>query len=70
MSTEACPLLKTKIMFGLFKKKSPIEKLQEQYQALMKESFDLSKIDRKKADEKVAEAEIIAQEIEKLKANG
>ncbi len=57
-------------MFGLFKKKSPIEKLQEQYQALMKESFDLSKIDRKKADEKVAEAEIIAQEIEKLKANG
>jgi len=57
-------------MFGLFKKKSPIEKLQEQYQALMKESFDLSKVDRKKADEKVAEAESIAQEIEKLKANG
>lgn len=57
-------------MFGLFKKKSPIEKLQSQYEALMKESFDLSKTDRKKADEKAAEADQIAQEIEKLKSNG
>jgi len=56
-------------MFGLFKKKSPIEKLQEQYKSLLKESFELSKIDRKKSDEKAAEADKIAQEIEKLKAN-
>jgi len=57
-------------MFGLFKKKSPLEKLQEQYKALLQESFELSKVDRTKSDEKAAEADKIAQEIEKLKANG
>lgn len=54
-------------MFSFFKKKSPVEKLQQKYQQLMKESFDLSKLDRKKADQKVAEAELVLAEIEKLK---
>lgn len=53
-------------MFSFFKKKSEKEKLQEQYQKLMKESFDLSKIDRIKADAKVAEANFILEKIEKL----
>jgi hypothetical protein len=55
-----------KVMFSFFKKKSEKEKLQEQYQKLMKESFDLSKIDRTKADAKVAEANLILEKIEKL----
>ena len=42
-------------MFGFFKKKSPADKLNEKYQKLMQESFNLSKTDRKAADAKVAE---------------
>jgi len=57
-------------MFGLFKKKTPLEKLQEKHAALMKESFNLSKTNRSKADEKTAEANEIEKEIEKLMANG
>ncbi len=54
-------------MFGLFKKKSELEKLQEQYQKLMKEAFDLSKINRTKSDEKTAEAEEVMKKIDALK---
>ena len=54
-------------MFGIFKKKTPLEKLNEKYQKLMKESFKLSKTDRKAADSKVAEAEIVLKEIDALK---
>ncbi len=53
-------------MFGLFKKKSEVEKLQEQYQKLQKESFNLSKIDRKAADAKAVEADEIMKKIEAL----
>ena len=53
-------------MFGLFKKKTEVEKLNEKYDTLMKESFDLSKINRKASDEKYAEADKIMKEIEKL----
>ena len=35
-------------MFGLFKKKSEADKLQEQYQKLMKEAFDLSQSEQNK----------------------
>ena len=49
-----------------WKKKSPIEKLQKQYEALQKEAFELSKIDRKKSDEKQAEAEEVMKEIERM----
>jgi len=56
-------------MFGLFKSKSPIEKLQKQYQKLHEEAFKLSKVDRKAADLKFAEAEEIGKQIEALKNN-
>lgn len=53
-------------MFGLFKKKTEKEKLQEQYKKLMGEYHRLSKIDRKAADLKMAEAEEVGKQLEKL----
>ena len=53
-------------MIGLFKKKTEKEKLQEQYEKLMKQSFDLSKHDRKASDLKAAEADKIAQQIAQM----
>lgn len=54
-------------MFGLFKKKSEVEKLQEKYEKLMKEWHALSSINRSESDKKYAEAETIAKQIELLK---
>ena len=53
-------------MFGLFKGKSPIEKLQKQYKKLQEEAFLLSKTDRKASDEKQMEAAEILKQIESL----
>ncbi|HMP31983.1 MAG TPA: Lacal_2735 family protein [Saprospiraceae bacterium] len=53
-------------MFGLFKKKSEKEKLQEKYAALMKESFDLSKSNRTLADQKYAEAMELQKQLETM----
>lgn len=53
-------------MFGLFKKKTELEKLQEKYQKLMKEAFDLSKINRSESDSKYAEADKIQKQIEAI----
>ncbi len=55
-------------MFNLFKQKSKVDILQFQYEKLMKESFELSKVNRAKADEKIAEAEKIIKQIELLKS--
>jgi len=55
-------------MFGLFKKKSKLDKLRDQYAKLQKEAFDLSKTNRQLADQKTAKAEEVAKEIETLKA--
>jgi ATP-dependent protease HslVU (ClpYQ) peptidase subunit len=55
-------------MFGLFKKKTPLEKLQEKHAQLLKEAFELSKTNRKASDLKTAEAAQLADEIAKLKA--
>jgi hypothetical protein len=55
-------------MFGLFKKKTEREKLQEQYKSLLEESFKLSTINRSKSDEKIAEAEQIMKKIESINA--
>ncbi|MGF1534451.1 MAG: Lacal_2735 family protein [Bernardetiaceae bacterium] len=55
-------------MFGLFKKKDPIETLQKKYEQLLKESYELSHKDRRAADLKTAEADEVLQEIERLKA--
>jgi hypothetical protein len=56
-------------MFGLFKKKDPIETLRLKREKLLKESFELSKIDRKASDQKMAEAEAVALEMEKWTQN-
>lgn len=56
-------------MFGLFKK-DPIKQLSKQYDKVMEEQFRLSRTNRKLADEKYAEAEVIMQKIEQLKKTG
>lgn len=56
-------------MFGLFKKKTELEKLQEQYKKLMKEAFERSKINRKEGDSKYAEADEIQKKIDALSSN-
>ena len=53
-------------MFGIFKKKSKREKLQEKYEKLLKESYDLSKTNRKESDKKAYEADLVAREMEGL----
>ncbi|PRX57172.1 Lacal_2735 family protein [Flagellimonas meridianipacifica] len=53
-------------MFGLFKKKSEKEKLQEKYAKLLKEAHTLSTTNRKLSDEKTYEAEQIMKQIENL----
>ncbi len=55
-------------MFGLFKKKSEMEKLQDKYKKLLAEAHSLSQRDRKAGDMKTAEAEEVAKEIDKLRA--
>lgn len=55
-------------MFGLFKKKSPIEKLQEKRKQLLDEAFRLSKTDRTASDKKTAEANEIENQIEALRS--
>lgn len=53
-------------MFKLFKKKTEIEKLQDQYKKLMKEAFELSKINRSASDEKYAQADEVQKRIGQL----
>lgn len=50
-------------MFGSANSK---EKLQEQYNKLMQESYDLSTANRKKSDLKRAEAEEIGKQLDEL----
>ena len=54
-------------MFGIFKKKSPIEKLQDRYKKLLSEWHQLSSTDRSASDAKYAEAQSILNEIDNLK---
>lgn len=51
-------------MFGLFKKKSPKEKLQAKHKKLLEEAFTLSKTNRTASDAKIAEAETILKKLE------
>ena len=53
-------------MFGLFKKKSETQKLQEQYNKLMAEAYELSTTDRSLSDAKVEQANEVMQKIEAL----
>ena len=54
-------------MFGLFKKKTEKEKLQEKYEKLLKESFELSTVNRQLSDIKAYDAEEVMKQLEKLK---
>ncbi|MBU3012809.1 Lacal_2735 family protein [Polaribacter vadi] len=55
-------------MFGLFKKKSEIEKLQEKYKKLMEEAYKLQSINRSDSDQKYLEADTLLKKIESLQA--
>lgn len=54
-------------MFGLFKKKTEVEKLQAEHQRLLAEAHRLSSQDRKASDLKMAEAERVMDKIIALK---
>lgn len=53
-------------MFKLFGKKTETQKLQKKYQKLLKEAFELSKINRKASDEKYAEADKLMDKIQAI----
>jgi hypothetical protein len=53
-------------MFNFFKKKSPIDILNEKYKKLHKESYLLSTSNRTQSDLKYSEAQEVLKEIEVL----
>ncbi|QXP59137.1 MULTISPECIES: Lacal_2735 family protein [unclassified Olleya] len=53
-------------MFGLFKKKSALDKLQDQYKKLLEESYKLSTTNRSESDKKQAEAQVVLEQIEAI----
>lgn len=53
-------------MFGLFKKKTEKERLQESYAKMLSDAHKLSHSNRTAADKLIAEAEEIAKKIDKL----
>ena len=56
-------------MFGIFKKKSEIEKLEIKYQKLINEAYTLSTSNRRLSDIKTAEANEVLLQMELLKKN-
>ena len=54
-------------MFGIFKKKTEKEKLQETYNKLLEEAYEASHFSRTDADKIMAEAEEVAKKIDLLK---
>ncbi|NJN27326.1 MAG: Lacal_2735 family protein [Cyclobacteriaceae bacterium] len=55
-------------MFGLFGKKSEIEKLSRRYKKLQAEAYKLSHTNRAASDQKAVEAEEVMKRIESLRA--
>ncbi|MBJ2174626.1 Lacal_2735 family protein [Aureibaculum sp. A20] len=53
-------------MFNLFKKQSPIDKLNDKYKKLLADSHRLSATNRKESDRKYAEADEVLKQIEAL----
>jgi hypothetical protein len=53
-------------MFGLFKKKSKVEKLELKYKKLLEEAYKLSTSNRQMSDAKTEEANEVLKEIEIL----
>tara|TARA_B100000497_G_C7690377_1_gene419525 strand:- start:1378 stop:1551 length:174 start_codon:yes stop_codon:yes gene_type:complete len=56
-------------MFNFLKKKSKLELLNEKYQKLQKEAFELSSSNRTKSDEKYTQADEVLKQIEQLKVS-
>lgn len=56
-------------MFSIFKKRTPMEKLQNQYAKLLQEAFVLSKSNRSASDVKMVEAQKVEQQIDDLQRN-
>ncbi|SKB38947.1 hypothetical protein SAMN05660776_0895 [Salegentibacter holothuriorum] len=54
-------------MFGLFKKKSKVEKLEVKYKKLLEEAHQLSTTNRSKSDEKMYEANEVLKQIDEIK---
>lgn len=54
-------------MFGLFKKKTELEKLQESYSKILADAHKLSHSNRTASDKLLAEAELIGEKIDQLK---
>jgi thermostable 8-oxoguanine DNA glycosylase len=50
-------------MFGLFKKKSEVEILQDKYKKVMEEAYKLQSINRSESDQKYLEADTILKKI-------
>lgn len=55
-------------MFGLFKKKSDIDKLQDSYKKLMEEAYKLQSINRSDSDKKYQDADDVLKKIEALQS--
>lgn len=53
-------------MFGLFRKKTEKEKLEQQYDKLLREAYLLSRTNRKMSDQKTFEANLVLQKIDAL----
>lgn len=56
-------------MFGLFKRKTEVEKLEIKYKKLLGEAHKLSTTNRSKSDAKTAEAAEVLKKIDELKAS-
>lgn len=56
-------------MFGIFKKKTELEKLESKYNKLLIEWHKLSSVNRAKSDMKYAEAQLVLDKIESYKKN-
>lgn len=54
-------------MFGLFKRKTQADKLNDQYKKLLKEAHALSTSNRRASDQKMSEADEVLRQIQKLK---
>jgi hypothetical protein len=55
-------------MFGLFKKKSEVDKLQESYKKIMEEAYKLQSINRTDSDKKYLEADNVLKKIKSLQS--
>jgi len=55
-------------MFGLFKKKTEVEKHQDLYKKLMEDAYKLQSINRSESDQKYLEADIVLKKIEALQS--